>query len=319
MILAGDIGGTKTRLALFDRGLRPRIRQTFRTHDHASLYHLVADFLDSTACDVSVACFAVAGTVTNGTFVGPNIPWSVHAHELAESLELPSVVVVNDVEANARGIESLGPNDFAVLNEGDPFARGNRAVVSAGTGLGEAGLYWNGARYHAVASEGGHADFAPRTDIEVALYRFLAAEFGHVSYERVLSGPGLENIYRFLGGDPSRDAAAISEEAGYDSLSIGAHALELFASIYGARAGNVALAFMATGGVFLGGGIAPKVTGTLANGAFMRAFLDKGRLSGLLREVPVSIILDDRTALYGAARIAAENAPPMPMRLAAAA
>jgi glucokinase len=316
MILAGDIGGTKTRLALFDRGLRPRIRQTYRTRDHARLYDLAADFLDTTGCDVSAACFAVAGAVSGGAFAGPNLPWTVRAHELAEALELPSVVVVNDVEANARGIESLGPNDFAVLNEGDPFARGNRAVVSAGTGLGEAGLWWNGARYTAIASEGGHVDFAPRSDIEVALYRHLAADFGHVSYERVLSGPGLENIYRFLGGD-ARYAAAISEEAEHDSLSLGAHALELFASIYGARAGNVALAFMATGGVYLGGGIAPKIAGTLANGAFMRAFLDKGRLSGLLRDVPVSIILDDRTALYGAARIAAEHAPPAHLRAAA--
>jgi glucokinase len=316
MILAGDIGGTKTRLALFDRGLRPRIRHTYRTRDYADLYDLVAEFLDSTAGDVSGACFAIAGAVKGDAFAGPNLPWTVRAHELAEALELPSVVLVNDVEANARGIESLTPNEFAVLNEGDPFARGNRAVISAGTGLGEAGLYWNGARYTAIASEGGHADFAPRTDIELALYRYLAAELGHVSYERVLSGPGLENIYRFLGGD-MRDAAAISEEAQHDSLSLGAHALELFASIYGARAGNVALAFMATAGVFLGGGIAPKIAGTLANGAFMRAFADKGRLSGLLREIPVSIILDDRTALYGAARIAAENAPPAALRAAA--
>jgi glucokinase len=169
----------------------------------------------------------------------------------------------------------------------------------------------------ALASEGGHADFAPRTPIEAALHRWLAAEFGHVSYERILSGAGLVNVYRFLGGDFGRDAAAITAEAAFDERSLAGHALELFASVYGAHAGNVALAYTATGGVYLGGGIAPRIARTLAGGAFMRAFADKGRMSGLVERMPVHVILDDRTALNGAARIASDTAPTSALRRAA--
>ena len=317
MILAGDIGGTNVRLALFDRGLRERLTCVYPTREQESLGAALAEFLGCAGAEIDSACFAVAGPVVNGAVRGPNLPWPIYAHELAEAFAIPAVTVVNDLEANARGIESLGRESLLTLNRGIAQPQGNRAVVSAGTGLGEAALVWNGSRYHALASEGGHADFAPRTDIEAALQRWLAAEFGHVSYERILSGSGLVNVYRFLGGDFSRDAAAITAEAQLDERSLAAHALELFASVYGAHAGNVALAYTATGGVYLGGGIAPRIARTLANGAFMAAFRHKGRLSGLVERIPVHVILDDRTALHGAARIASDHAPATALRRAA--
>jgi glucokinase len=252
-----------------------------------------------------------------------NLPWSVDESRLARALDLPAISVVNDLEANARGIERIAPSELAVVNPGDPAAVGNRAVVSAGTGLGEAALVWDGDGYHAVAGEGGHADFAPRSEVEIALFRYLAADYGHVSYERVCSGSGLVNVYRFLRDAQRREAprwyeeqavppspAAITAEAAADPRSLAAQTLRLFASIYGARAANVALAFMATGGVYLGGGIAPRIVKTLCDGAFMEAFTSKGRLSGLLRRIPVRVVLDDRAALLGAAEIAAERDSP---------
>lgn len=311
IILAGDVGGTKTRLALFNGGSAPLRLETYRTAEHDSLVEIVDRFLNGTGRDIASAAFGVAAPVANGAVSTVNLPWAIYAHELVEVLELPSVAVVNDVEANARGVELLGAEDLAVLNPGDRDAEGNYAVVSAGTGLGEAALIREDGRYRAVATEGGHTDFAPRSEIEIELYRFLAREYGHVSYERVCSGLGLTNIYRFLGGD-AVEPAAVSAEAAADPTSRGGQALDLFASIYGARAGNVALAYMATGGVFLGGGIAPKIVEHLRGGGFMRAFVDKGRFAPLLSRIPVHVVLNDHAALLGAARIAAERARSLP-------
>jgi glucokinase len=306
MLLAGDIGGTNARLAVFDSRLQPLRATTFRTADHAGLDEILDRFLDPADRIVS-ACIGVAGTVAEDVVTGVNLPWRINRRELAGSFAFP-ISLVNDLEANARGIAALAPHDFAVVNRGAADARGTRAVVSAGTGLGEAALWWDGRRHRVVSSEGGHADFAPRTPLEVDLYRHLAARHGHVSYERVCSGAGLVAIYRFLRGtppeEPGPDPARISAEAAVNNRSIGAQALELFASIYGARAGNVALSFMATGGVFLGGGIAPKILTWLQRGAFISAFVDKGRLSPLLHGIPVRVVLNDRAALLGAARIA---------------
>jgi glucokinase len=310
-ILAGDVGGTKTRLALFNGGPAPLRLETYRTAEHGSLVEIVARFLDGTRADVVSAAFGIAAPVANGAVSTVNLPWPIHAHELVEVLELPSVAVVNDLEANARGVELLGPDDLAVLNPGEPDPEGTCAVVSAGTGLGEAALVWDGARYRALAGEGGHTDFAPRSETEIELYRFLAREYGHVSYERVCSGRGLTNIYRFLGGD-AVEPAAVSAEAAADPNSRGGQALDLFASIYGARAGNVALAYMATGGVFLGGGIAPKIVEHLRDGGSMRAFAAKGRFAPLLSRIPVHVVLNDHAALLGTARIAAERARSLP-------
>ena len=311
MILAGDIGGTKSRLALFDPGrLEPLRIETYRTAEHESLGAIVQRFLRAApAGPIGAAGFGVAGLVEDCSATGINLPWPVHAHELAEVFEIPVVAMVNDLEANARGISLLRPDDFVTINRGRPSAAGNRVVVSAGTGLGDAGLVWDGTTHHAVAGEGGHMDFAPRTEIEVALLRHLTGRFGHVSYERVCSGLGILEIYRFLGGNRSTpaDAAAVAAEAAADPLSIGAHALDLFASIYGAHAGNMALTFMATGGVYLGGGIAPKLIDRLAGGSFMAAFLDKGRFAAVMERVPVHVVLNDHAALLGAALVAAER------------
>jgi glucokinase len=330
MILAGDIGGTKTHLALFNGGSRePLHLATYRSGEHEGLPAMVEAFLADHPADVSHASFGVAGPVQDGHSRAVNLPWTVDADELAAVLGLPDVTLMNDLEANAHGIAALGPEDFAVLNEGEPEAAGHAAVISAGTGLGEAGLYWDGDRHHVVASEGGHVDFAPTNELEVELYLHLAARWGRVSYERVLSGQGLVNIHRFLldsgrgaespwmhaeleGADP---AAAISRAAlEYRSANC-VRALDLFVSLYGAKAGNLALTFAATGGVYLGGGIAPKILPRLREGAFMRAFVDKGRFSSFLERVPVRVILNDKAALLGAARASvASSHQPTPAR-----
>jgi glucokinase len=232
------------------------------------------------------------------------------------------VWLLNDLEANAYGIATLAPEDFLTLNEGAPQAEGNAAVIAAGTGLGEAGLYWDGRRHRPFASEGGHASFAPSNTLQVELLRYLLTHFTHVSWERVLSGPGLHTIYTFLRdtgrgiepawlseeihtGDP---AAAISGAALEDRCALCMQALDLFVALYGAEAGNLALKVMATGGVFVGGGIAPKIIEKLKDATFMQAFTAKGRLQPLLETIPVHVILNDQTALYGAARYAALRA-----------
>jgi glucokinase len=311
VILAGDIGGTNARLALFTADLREVDGEVFPTGAHGSLGEIVERFLHARPARIESACFGIAATVANGAAAGVNLPWHVEARELAAAAKLPSVALVNDLEANAAGTLWLGPRDLLPLADGRPAA-GNRAIVSAGTGLGEAALWWDGERHHVLASEGGHADFAPRTELEIELLRDLAAKYGHVSYERVCSGRGLVDIHDFLcrfRGVPygPTTPAGISARADADPASPAAEALDLFASVYGARAGNVALAFMAVGGVYLGGGIAPKLRRKLADGAFMRAFVGKGRFTPLLERIPVHVIVNDRTALLGAAHIAAEH------------
>jgi len=326
-ILAADIGGTSARLALFALPSRRVIgAETYSTKGYESAEEIVRTFLHSYPSRPAAVCIAVAGPVQAGRSQPVNIHWTVDAAELAGAFDLPAVTIVNDLVANARGIALLRGDDLAVVNRGDPGAGGNRVVVSAGTGLGEAGLVWNGREYVAVAGEGGHADFAPRSEREVALYRYLAAELDHVSYERVCCGAGLVNIYRFLCDTDRRSPgpeallatpAEISAEAAANPRSRSAEALDLFASIYGARAGNVALSFMATGGVYLGGGIAPRNLRALVDGSFMRAFVAKGRVSALLAQMPVSVVLNDKTALIGAAEIAAELVDSAPARLVA--
>jgi glucokinase len=318
VILAGDIGGTNARLALFDAGDRSLVgSRTYPTSGWSGADEIVTEFLNGHRASLTTACLAVAGPVRHGRSERVNLPWTVDGPTLARTFDVASFAVVNDLEANARGVPLLDSGDLAVVNAGEPDATGNRAVVSAGTGLGEAGLVWTGRRYHAIAGEGGHADFAPRSELEIGLYRCLAAELGHVSYERVCSGSGLVNIYRYLravdargglGAQAYASPAEISADAAADPEGLGARALRLFASIYGARAANVALAFMATGGVYLGGGIAPRLVEWLTDGVFMQAFTAKGRLSRLMETVPVHVVLEDRTALLGAAEIAAELA-----------
>jgi len=321
LILAGDIGGTSTRLAYFDAAggkLAPLAMERFPSREAGSLTEIVGRFVAAQGLAAERACFGIAGPVRQGRVRTPNLPWSVDAAELARVLGLPAVDLINDLEANAYGIDLLPPEDLAVLNPGIPDPTGTFAVVSAGTGLGEALAYWDGTAHRPLPSEGGHADFAPRNELETELLLYLRAEHGRVSTERVVSGPGLRNLYRFLRdgrrlpespdvaeamrqGDPS---AVITGAALAGTCPLCGQALDLFVSLYGAEAGNVALRYLATGGVYLGGGIAPKIIERLKGPGFMLAFTTKGRLSPLLEKIPVRVILNDRTALLGAGRCA---------------
>jgi glucokinase len=321
MILAGDIGGTHARLAYFQAQnghLTVAAEGVFSSREHGGLDEIVTQFVNSQPQKPDVACFGVAGPVRNGKVETSNLPWTVEASRLASELHLPSAILINDLEANAWGIASLGEKDLVALNRVKGTPSGNQAVISAGTGLGEAGLYWDGKSYDIFASEGGHTDFAPRTELEIELLRYLTARFGHVSYERIVSGPGLVNVYHFFrdthrGEEPAwltedlahgDAAAAISRAAVSGKSPLAEHALDLWISIYGAEAGNLALKLMATGGVYLGGGIAPKLVTKLAGPLFMQAFLNKGRMQPLLDSIPVRVITNDKIALSGAARYA---------------
>ena len=323
MILAGDIGGTNSRLALFAFGdlRRPVLERTFPSRAQRGLREIAAGFLAGREGEVSRACFGVAGPVRNGRCETTNLPWIVDAAELSAALGIRGVSVINDLEANAFGLAALDAGDLCTLSDGDPDAAGNLCVVSAGTGLGEAGVYFDGRRHHPFATEGGHASFSPTTEQESDLLRWLQGRFGHASWERVLSGPGLVNIYEFLrdtgrGPEPAwlaeeiraGDAAAVISRHALDGSSdLCSEALDLFVRFYGIEAGNAALKYMATGGVLLGGGIAPRNLDKLRGGGFMSAFLDKGRMRPLLEAMPVRVILNQRTALLGAARCAAEG------------
>lgn len=308
MDIAGDIGGTHTRIALFRPGdPEPAALEIYASRDHDGLESMLRAFLAAHPAEVTRAAFGVAGPVHAGRAQTTNLPWPVDAAGVAAALGLDRVGLVNDLVANAYGIAELGADDLAVLNAGDPRAGGNAAVISAGTGLGEAGLYWDGRRHHVLASEGGHTDFAPMNDAEAALRVHLAAKHGHVSYERVCSGMGLVAIHEFLGGSGLDGMAITSGARSGDAVC--ARALDMMVAIYGAEAGNLALKLLATGGVYVGGGIAPQLLPRLRDGAFMRAFTSKGRFADLLRQVPVQVILNDRTALLGAARLARGEPP----------
>jgi glucokinase len=321
MILAGDIGGTKTNLGLFnlvDGRLEAKRQQSFPSRESPNLESIVAEFVEQTDDRIIAACFGIAGPVIDGRVSTPNLAWVVDSDLLARQLELRSVTLLNDLEATGHGIAELGPAELLILNEGTP-SEGNRALIAAGTGLGVASLYWDRKHYDVSASEGGHVDFAPRNEIEIELLRFMLKQHARVSVERVLSGPGFFNIYNFLRStgrgeetpefaerletdDPSRVVAKAALE-GESPMAV--QAMEIFTSIYGAVAGNVALTTLAIGGVYVGGGIAPKIKEKLEDGTFMRAFVDKGRLTGLMKTIPVRVILNERTALLGAARMAA--------------
>jgi glucokinase len=319
VILAGDVGGTHARLAIFDaRGeaLKLIVEQVYASHSYPSLEAIVSEFLRSTSAKPDSAGIGVAGPVRDGRCVATNLPWVVDEASLSASTGLQKMKLLNDLEANAYGIATLAAADFEALQEGRTEQRGSAAVISAGTGLGEAGMHWDGELLRPFASEGGHSSYAPEGELEGELFQYLAKRFGHVSCERVLSGPGLVNIYGFLrdtgrgnetaafaaelaAGDPS---AVISEAALAKRNDLCAAALDIFVRIYGAEAGNVALKFLATAGVYLGGGIAPKILQKLKEPAFLEAFLAKGRMRPLLEAVPVLVILNENAALRGAAR-----------------
>jgi glucokinase len=325
MILVGDIGGTNTRLAFFEAKetrLEPVVYDRFASQAYESLDEIVRTFVAAHDVRITQACFGVAGPVRHGRCEATNLAWMVDARELAKVVGLDTVWLINDLEAQAYGIAGLEAEDCVALNAGAPEAEGNTAVIAAGTGLGEAGLYWDGTRHWPFATEGGHTGFAPTDELQVELLRYLLRRFRHVSWERVLSGPGLHHIYMFLrdtgrGAEPvwlkeemlRDDPPIVISRAGLaGTAELCVQALEVFVSLYGAEAGNLALKVMATGGVFVGGGIAPKILDKLTDAGFMRAFTAKGRMQALLEAIPVLVIRNDRTALCGAARCAALRA-----------
>jgi glucokinase len=325
MILAGDIGGTNSRLAFFDvsnGGFRLVSASVFPSREYSGLDEIVAKFVDTSALQADAACFGIAGPVRNGRVVTSNLPWTIEAKRLADELKIKRAVLINDLEANAWGISTLSANDVVCLNHAKDAPVGNQAVIAAGTGLGEAGMYWDGTQHHIFACEGGHSDFAPRNDLEIELLRYLSKRYGHVSYERIVSGPGLVNVFQFLrdtgrGAEPAwlteqmqeiAPAAAISRAAIDSKCQLCEQALDIFISIYAAEAGNLALKLFSTGGVYLGGGIAPKLVSKLAGQLFMEAFVGKGRMQPLLEAMPVKVITNEQTALMGAARCAVAKA-----------
>ncbi|HBP89187.1 MAG TPA: glucokinase [Nitrospiraceae bacterium] len=349
MILAADIGGTKINLALFDwdkERVEPIREDTVYTADYESFEDVLTEFLEEPASadsekeearddrddlssepgsptplgPLTAACFGVPGPVLNNTCRTTNIPWTIEGDKLAEFLNISHVRLLNDLEATAYGLQLLRPEEIEDLNPNAPSPPpdGTKVLLAAGTGLGESLLLWTGKDYHICPSEGGHADFAPTNDLEIDLLRYLRTSYLHVSYERVLSGPGIYSIYQFLRDTkkneptwfaeklPTGDPAALITEAGLTGKpDICKDALQLFVSIYGAEAGNMALKALAMGGVYLGGGIAPKILPALQGDTFMKAYLAKGRYKRLLTKIPVRVILNPHTALLGAASVAA--------------
>jgi glucokinase len=319
LFLAGDIGGTKTNIGIFslDRGkLRAETQNTFPNQAYAGLEPLLREFLKDHRAAIKGACFGVAGPVHGSRVKMPNLPWVIDAKKIAQLINLRSVTLLNDLEATAYGIFTLQARELFALNQGKRGSIGNKALIAAGTGLGQATLFAKGNIYHPSASEGGHGDFAPRNELEIDLLRYLIGRFGHVSYERVVSGPGIWNVYQFLrekgvevepawlkeklavAVDPS---IVVTEVALSGENRLCEKALNLVISTYGAEAGNLALRAKATGGLYIGGGIAPKILAKLKDGTFMRAFVDKGRYKDLVSAIPVRVILNEKTALQGAA------------------
>lgn len=323
MILAGDIGGTNARLAYFqpqNGNFKLISERVFPSREYSELGEIVTKFLQDSSTRPEVACFGIAGPVHNGRVETSNLPWVIEQSRLAQQIQLPSTLLINDLEASAWGIGALTQQDLVCLND-VAKASGNQGVIAPGTGLGEAGLFWNGREHQVFACEGGHTDFGPQGDLQIELLQFLAKRYQHVSYERILSGPGLVNVYEFLrsrgsGDEPAEfasqlaqgDAAAmISKAALSGSNRLAEQALDIWISVYGAEAGNLALKTMATGGIFLGGGISPRILPKLTGPLFMRAFLGKGRLRPLLENMPVHVIMNDKAGLLGAARCAAAD------------
>jgi glucokinase len=351
MILAGDIGGTKTHLALFEWGMErvePVREDTFHSADYQSLEEILDEFLnrptpepipslsdlqepgdsdDTAAPDkteparpllIEAACMGVAGPVIDNRCRTTNLPWVIDGPAIGEQFKIANVRLLNDLEATAYGLLLLREDEVFVLNAGTPpNKRQALALIAAGTGLGESILFWNGATYQPMPSEGGHADFAPNSDSEIELLRHLRGSYLHVSYERVLSGPGLHAIYDYLRdtkkNEPTwlaekikvEDPSATIAQAGLSGkVEIAKQALDLFASIYGAEAGNLALKALALDGVYVGGGIAPKLIEKLKDGTFMRAFTNKGRYKRLMSTIPVKVVMNPKTALLGAASVA---------------
>lgn len=321
-VLAGDIGGTHARLAVVEvSATQARVLHTHRVRSHgvAGLGALVAGFRATYDGTVDRACFAVAGAPIGDVWTTPNLPWGISMRTVAEDVGLAHAMVVNDFEAVGHALPWLQGDDLMTLQAGVPVEHGPRALIGAGTGLGMGIVLWDGARYRVYHSEGGHGDFAPRTPLECELLAWLRDEHGRVSAERVLSGPGLEDVHAFLAArasasgpqaaptapPPALTAAEITRGASDGSDPLCLEAVHLFAGVYGATAGNLALTTLATGGVYVGGGMAPHMLAALRDGPFLSAFGAKGRLSELLARIPVHVITTGNVGLIGAAVVGA--------------
>ena len=322
MLLAGDVGGTKTRLALYeegDRSLKRLFEERYESAKHGSLEEILGDFLNKHSAKASVACFGLPGPVVNGRVKVTNLPWELSEDSISRSLNIPRVKLVNDLVATAAAIPAFGEADLLTLHGGSPAeGDGVAAVVAPGTGLGQAFLVRDGGRYSFLPSEGGHSNFAPTNPLEFELHSYIEKRYGHVSVERVLCGPGLVNIYEFLrdSGKAAESAdlsaalksgvpaAVITQSALKGEHEITVKALETFVSILGAHCCNVVVTVLATKGVYLGGGVPPKIIEKLTDGQILKSYLTKGKMAKQVEAAPLHIIRDDHAALTGAARIA---------------
>ncbi len=326
VVLAGDVGGTKALLALAESdatGVKVIEEERFPSREYAGLAEIVAEFLARVRTPVAAACFGVPGAVLDGSCTTPNLPWVLTERELVAATGLPAVRLINDFAAAAVGVLAAPPASLATLQPGTTSAHGPMAVIGAGTGLGQALLLWDGRRYRVHPTEGGHGGFAPEGELQRELLAYLEASFDPVSVERVVSGPGLARIYRFLVGRGAASSPEVARSMDEDDPGavIGRHALartdpaceqalDLFAAAFGAEAGNLALRSLATGGLYVAGGIAPKVLPKLQDGTFLEAFRRKGRMSDLMRTIPLVVVLEERTGLLGAALEAAGMGDP---------
>lgn len=320
MILAGDIGGTKTYMGLFSvEGSRVRTLESasFKTRDFASLEDLILHFVKGRD-PVRSACFGIPGPVVENTVEATNIPWKLNGYDVARATGIRHVYLVNDLVATGYGLGILSPDETLVLNKGQQSGPGTSALVAAGTGLGECILYWNGFEHVVIPSEAGQSDFAPHDGVQIELLQWLQRRHPVVCLERVLSGPGLVNIYDFLAdtgrgkkspqiteemriGDP---AAVIARAAQETQCDLCRQTMEIFLSVYGSEAGNLALRVVALGGIYIGGGIASKLGNLFTNPTFMKSFLEKDRMEEFMPQIPVRVVLNDRTGLLGAAQYA---------------
>jgi len=326
VILAGDVGGTKCNLALFsekNNKLEIIFRQRFASKDFSKFELIVKEFSRQATPHLGLeriraAGFGVAGPVINNRIHATNLPWIVDADILAEELNVKPIVLMNDLGAWGHSIDYLPPEDLLILNQGKPQPGGTRALIAAGTGLGQSILFWDGARYRVVPSEGGHSDFAPHTDQEIDLLRFMRHRYPQVSWELILSGRGFRTIHEFLApsvrhplfDDPDADPAPFITKSGLSkACPVCAETLDLWADLYGAEAGNLALKVLALGGVYVAGGIAIKILPKMKDGTFFNSFKDKWHFGSVLADIPVSIVLNETAPLIGAAHEALSAIP----------
>lgn len=325
IILAGDVGGTKSNLAIFrlrDGELCPVKEEMFRTKEYNSFVELLQDFTGDDFPDIQSMCIGIAGPVTKGKAQGTNFPWGIDQNEIRKKINLEPVYLINDLKAGALGLGVLDESSFLEIKEGSDVS-GNSAIIAPGTGLGEAGLFWSGSEFYPFSSEGGHCDFGPRNDLDLELWRFLHNKFGQVSWERILSGAGIHNIYQFLidskketeptwlkkkleEEDPAAVISTLAREGNHETSS---ETIQLFLRYLAVESAQLALKNKATGGVFIGGGIVPKIIDSIDKETFYKNFVASDKMEDLLKLIPVKAVLNDKTALYGAAVYAAMKIP----------